>query len=295
MNRNEEAIEMRVVHTLPLFIRESTREEDLHMAGLALSSLQNCKDHMTVLFNQGCLTNEELHEWLLSQGIAAIIRGDGTNRGIAAARQACFEFIWGNFPETPYISEIHVDMMFPPDWYEPLLRYLERTGEPMVSPGIVTSRGELQPLKEFIQLPETSEQWLATLQRLPREGTAYGFVHPVVHNAAILRRIGGYDTRFLPGKQGYEDDSLLLGMRYYMGTRSDWRPKCCLESWVYHATMAQRMSLEDKHIDFSINEEGLFHQYGAYGLRELADIHGGSEGFLELFHKYTPNRKGVTE
>ncbi|MEJ9216913.1 hypothetical protein P4H46_01610 [Paenibacillus glucanolyticus] len=282
---------MRIIHTLPLFIREDSREEDLHMAGLALSSLQNSKDHNTVLFNQGCLTNEELQDWLLTQGISCVIQGEGVNIGIAAARQACFEFIWEHFPETEYISEIHVDMILPTGWYEPLLRYLAYTGEPMVSPGIVTSSGELQPLKEFIQLPETPEHLMTALQQLSREGTAYGFVHPVVHNAEILRRIGGYDTRFLPGKQGYEDDSLLLGMRYYMGIRSEWRPKCCLESWVYHATMAQRMSLQDKHIDFSINEEGLFHQYGAYGLRELAEIHRDSQGFLQLFHKYTPNRK----
>ncbi|WP_235613081.1 hypothetical protein [Paenibacillus sp. LC231] len=291
----KKAMDMRIIHTMPLFIRESSREHDLDMASLALGSLQRSQDHVTVLFNQGCLTNEELHGWLQTQGISAMIRGNGTNIGIAAARQACFEFIWEHFPQIEYLSEIHVDMIFPPNWYAPLLRYLERTDEPMVSPGIVTSSGELQPLGAYILLPDTPEGICETLQQLPREGTADGFVHPVVHRADILREIGGYDPRFLSGKQGYEDDSLLLGMRYYMGTRTKWRPKCCLESWVYHATMAQRMSLPDKYIDFSKNENGLFHQYGAYGLRELADIHHGSEGFLQLFRKFTPDHKGVSE
>ena len=33
-------MELKIIHTLPLFIRESSRENDLHMASLALSSLQ---------------------------------------------------------------------------------------------------------------------------------------------------------------------------------------------------------------------------------------------------------------
>lgn len=288
-------MELKIIHTLPLFIRESSLENDLHMASLALSSLQRSREHSTVLFNQGCLTNEELHQWLQTLGLSSVILGNGANIGIAAARQSCFEFIWEHFPEAGYISEIHVDMLFPPDWHEPLLRYLERTDEPMVSPGIVTSTGELQPLGEFIVLPKTPGELSEMLQRLSRKGIADGFVHPVVHCAEALRHIGGYDTRFLSGKQGYEDDSLLLGMRYYMGTRTAWRPKCCLESWVYHATMAQRMSMPDKYTDFSMNEAGLFHQYGAYGLRELAEIHNGSGEFRRLFRKYTPEHKGVTE
>ena len=163
----------------------------------------------------------------------------------------------------------------------------------MVSPGIVTSSGELRPLGAFILLPDTPEGICETLQRLPREGTADGFVHPVVHRADILRKIGGYDPRFLSGKQGYEDDSL-AGHALLHGNPNEMEAEV-LESWVYHATMARRMSLPDKYIDFSKNENGLFHQYGAYGLRELADIHHGSEGFLQLFRKFTPDHKGVSE
>ncbi|MGG4345917.1 hypothetical protein [Paenibacillus lautus] len=72
---------MRIIHTLPLFIRENSPENDLYMASLALGSLQRSQDHMTVLFNQGCLTNEELHDWLQTQGISGSIRS-GSNRGL---------------------------------------------------------------------------------------------------------------------------------------------------------------------------------------------------------------------
>ncbi|MCM3496404.1 class I SAM-dependent methyltransferase [Paenibacillus lactis] len=279
---------MKLIHTLPFFVRTDSREEDLEMAELALRSLRISVDEGIVVYNQGCLSNEELRRWMQRLGHAPVILGDGSNAGIVRARQSCFEFIWQEYPDVGYISEIHIDMLFPPGWCEPLIRYLVRTGEPMVSPGIVTSSGELQPLRTFIQLPETSGKLIETLQQISRGDVMEGFVHPVVHHAATLREIGGYDPRFLPGKQGYEDDSLLLGMLYYMGTRTGWRPKCCLESWVYHATMAQRMSLSGRETDFSKNEEGLVHQYGAYGWKHLADIHGGSEEFRRLFVKYTP-------
>lgn len=53
-------MDMRIIHTLPLFIRENSRENDLYMASLALGSLQRSQDHMTVLFNQGCLSATDL-------------------------------------------------------------------------------------------------------------------------------------------------------------------------------------------------------------------------------------------
>ncbi|MNN62515.1 hypothetical protein D3C81_1778250 [compost metagenome] len=56
-----------------------------------------------------------------------------------------------------------------------------------------------------------------------------------------------------------------------------------MRSWVYHETMAQRMSLPGRHHDFQLNEEGLFNQYGAYGLKHLAGIHHNSAGFEGLF------------
>ncbi|GAB6926142.1 hypothetical protein JCM10914A_01250 [Paenibacillus sp. JCM 10914] len=286
---------VRIIHSLPLFIRESSRESDLQMATLALDSLRKSDESMIVIYNQGCLTHEELQVWLDAREIIGTLLGSGQNVGIAAARQACFEYIWTQYPDVEYISEIHVDMIFPPNWYEPLLAYLERSGEPMVSPGILTASGELQPLQEFITLPDDPDELIRTLQHLSREDIAQGFVHPVIHQASVLRQIGGYDTRFLSGKQGYEDDSLLLGMRYYMGTRTAWRPKCCLESWVFHTTMAQRMSLPDKHIDFARNEEGLFRQYGVYGINELLRIHGESDWFRYLHDKYIADYEGVND
>ena len=137
----KKAMDMRIIHTMPLFIRESSREHDLDMASLALGSLQRSQDHVTVLFNQGCLTNEELHDWLQTQGISAMIRGNGTNIGIAAARQACFEFIWEHFPQIEYLSEIHVDMIFPPNWYAPFFAIWSVQTSPWFHPASLLRAG----------------------------------------------------------------------------------------------------------------------------------------------------------
>ncbi len=58
-----------------------------------------------------------------------------------------------------------------------------------------------------------------------------------------------------------------------------------LKSWVYHATMAQRMSLPDKHLDFELNEKGLVHQYGIYGLKHLSNLHKNPSAFEHLIQK----------
>lgn len=280
---------MNMIHTLPLFIREASQAEDLNMTLQCLQSLQLSQDHLVILYNQGFLTNEELALWLATHGITeTVILGDGVNAGIAKGRQACFEYIWEHYPEVQYISEIHVDMMFPPDWSVPLTDYLSEHEEPIVSPGILTAFGELQPLGRSMELPVTMEGIISALSAIPKENTVIeGFVHPVIHRSKVLQEIGGYDARFLRGKQGYEDDSLLLGYCYYMGNRCNWKPKCCLRSWVYHATMAQRMSLPDKLVDFAVNEQGLFEQYGAYGFKRLSQIYNHSDSFNHLFAKYT--------
>jgi hypothetical protein len=278
---------MKIIHTLPWFIRGAPQhEEDLRMALQSLLTLGLSEDSFVVLYNQGCLPNEELERLLAASGTKAAVLGQGTNIGIAKARQACFEHIWEHYPQAAFISEIHVDMLFPAGWYLPLIDYLEQTGEPLVSPGILTGYGELQPTGERLELDAAAGSMLETLAALAREEIADGFVHPVVHNAAILRKIGGYDTRFLQGKQGYEDDSLLLGCYYYMGVRSGWRPKCCLNTWVYHATMAQRMSMPDKQLDFALNEQGLLLQYGAYGLKHLAELHDKAGAFDHIANRY---------
>ncbi|MBD2847634.1 hypothetical protein IDH44_20785 [Paenibacillus sp. IB182496] len=273
---------MKVVHTLPLLIREQHRQFDLEMALSALTTLARSGERRVVLYNQGSLPNEELDAITVAAGVEAVVLGSGVNIGIAQARQACFDYIWSHLPQTAYISEVHVDMLFPPSWHAPLIDYLERSGEPMACPGILTASGELQPLGEWIPPPPDAPAILERLAELPRSGVRAGFVHPVIHRAAALRAVGGYPVREMPGKQGYEDDALLLAYHYYMGTRVDWRPVCVLGSWVYHATMAQRMSLPGKEAEFQVNERALVRQYGVQGLRRLEHIHGRPAAFAHL-------------
>ncbi|MDU5949341.1 MAG: class I SAM-dependent methyltransferase, partial [Paenibacillus macerans] len=282
---------MDVIHTLPLFIRPENREADIAMAFECLKSLGASRDHHVVIYNQGSLSFEEVESLVTRSEVSADILGSGNNDGIAFARQACFNYIEQQYPSVPFISEIHVDMLFPRNWYVPLISFLASSDEPMICPGLLTAYGELQPLGERIDLPRSPEAILQLLGQLPQEGLKPGFVHPVLHRAELLRELGGYDVRFLQGTQGFEDDSLLLAYAYYMGTRSGWRPKCCLASWVYHATLAQRMSLSNIGTEFLRNEEGLASQYGAYGLRQLSLLHGNHSGFRELFHKYIPLKK----
>ncbi|MFP7224936.1 hypothetical protein SFC65_22485 [Priestia filamentosa] len=124
-------------------------------------------------------------------------------------------------------------MIFPKVWYAPLIKYLNDSDEPIISPGIMTSYGELQPIGRWVSFPLTIPDLLSFLEELPEERIVEGFVHPVIHKAHVLKEIGGYDTRFFKGKQGYEDDSILLGHLYYMGIRTKWRQKRYLKSWVY--------------------------------------------------------------
>ncbi|WP_211745662.1 hypothetical protein [Paenibacillus sp. Marseille-Q4541] len=279
---------MKIVHTMPLLIRGELSDNDVSMVIRCFESLRLSEDCFVVLYNQGGLNNEQVASMLRSCGVPGVVLGAGENVGIARARQTCFEYIWEHHNEAEYISEIHVDMVFPPNWYDPLLDYLASSDEPMVSPGIVTRNGELQPIRHVTSVPDNNADLINLLKQLNRDEMVEGFVHPVIHKSSILREIGGYDTRFLQGKQGYEDDSLLLGYCYYMGTRTNWRPKCCLKSWVYHATLAQRMTLPDKHVDFALNEQGLILQYGAYGLKRLSNIHQNPSAFDTLLHKILP-------
>lgn len=278
---------MRIIHTMPLLIRsEPLNIEDITMVSACFESLALSDDSLVVIYNQGGLSNDQLALMCDTFKLPAVILGHGENVGIARARQSCFEYIWTHYSDSEYISEVHVDMVFPSNWYAPLIAYLDTTDEPMISPGIITINGELQPRGQFTTIPPTYGELITHLESLSLDEVHPGFVHPVVHRADALRSVGGYDTQFLRGKQGYEDDSLLLGYVYYMGTKNQWRPKCYLKSWVYHATMAQRMSLPDKHLDFALNEKGLFQQYGAYGLKQLSEIHSNSAGFEQMIHRY---------
>ncbi|WP_232436774.1 glycosyltransferase family 2 protein [Paenibacillus senegalimassiliensis] len=273
-----------IIHTLPLLIRQTTREKDLSMTLECLRSLSRSPEHHVIVYHQGELNRNELEHLLFRSGVTAEVLGDGHNVGIAQARQACFEHIYTHYSDTPYISEIHVDMYFPENWYLPLIQYLDDHDDPMICPGILTSSGELLPLKQQVTLPENEQELLALLASLPQSGVRPGFVHPVIHRREALESVGGYDLRYFAGKQGYEDDSLLIGYANYMGTRTDWRPKCLLSSWVYHATMAQRMSLPDKWTDFDLNRKALLRQYGGYGLEQLALLHDNPDFKVMLEH-----------
>ncbi|MGE7623343.1 hypothetical protein ACQKMD_09875 [Viridibacillus sp. NPDC096237] len=273
---------MRIIHTMPLIYHPS----DLIMFEQCFESLGESDEKFVVIYNQGNLSKSTLEAKLAHYKIPNVILGNGENMGIAQARQKCFEYIWDNFKEVDYISEIHLDMVFPENWYESLTHFLDTTDEPMVSPGILTSCGELQPIGQFIVLPEYKEDMISVLKSFSQEEVRERFVHPVIHKAKALKAIGGYDLQFFKGKQGYEDDSLLLGYFYYMGTRTNWRPKCYLKSWVYHATMAQRMSVPDKHLDFQTNKEGLFLQYGAYGMKHLSHLHQNQAFFDNLLKEF---------
>ncbi|MDQ0268280.1 hypothetical protein [Cytobacillus purgationiresistens] len=277
---------MKIIHTIPLLIRPEFLIDDLEMAKRCFETLQPTKGNPVVLYNQGGLNNDEIRELFPPSESSVVILGNGENVGIAQARQNCFDYIWEHYEDVEYISEIHVDMLFPPNWYGPLVEFLTNSDEPMISPGILTMNGELQPLNLYTAIPDNTDDLIALLGKMNRDEVHERFVHPVIHKASILRVIGGYDTRFLQGKQGYEDDSLLLGYAYYMGTRTNWRPKCYLKSWVYHATMAQRGTFTDRHLDFSINEQGLIRQYGAYGLKRLSNIHQNSSVFDMLLQDF---------
>ncbi|WP_036604534.1 glycosyltransferase family 2 protein [Paenibacillus assamensis] len=280
-----------IIHTLPLLIRNSPYDQlDRSMLQQCLQSLSFSEQAVVVIYNQGSMSNEEVKQLCQSIGLPFHLLGSETNIGIAQARQKCFEFIWENYPNTDFISEIHVDMIFPPNWYQPLIDYLEQSEEPLISPGILTAEGVLQPLGTHVEVPSSYEQLCSLLNSCSQTSVMSAFVHPVIHRASILRAIGGYDIRFLRGKQGYEDDSLVLGYLYYMGLRSNWRPKCCLASWVYHATLAQRMSLPDKHMHFAQNEQGLLEQYGAHGLEQLQRIYPDSAIFHELLNSWLAAR-----
>lgn len=275
-----------VVHTIPFLVRN---KDDLELAEMCLGSLaESDPKGIVVLYNQGILTNLELEVFLKNFNLRFIVLGEGVNIGIGQGRMACFQYIWIQLPDTKFISEVHVDMFFPKGWLEELVRFLEdNNGEPMVCPGILTSRGELHPEEKektvIANIPLSNREYMnSMLINLTNDIVLEGFVHPVLHIAKALKAVGGYDTRFLQGKQGYEDDSLLIGYRYYLGTKNNWLPKCCLKTRVYHATLAQRTSLVDKNQDFQKNLRGLVYQYGVKGLMELSSIYKENNHFKEV-------------
>lgn len=261
---------MKLIHTLLFLLRENMTSEDLEMANACLRSLGNSTHKTVVVYNQGYLTNDELKEYLEAFNLDFHIIGDGVNVGITAGRQSCFNYVWEHFPDTKYISEIHLDMCFSSRWEDPLIEYLALHDEPMISSGIIDRYGNMPCTDISKPLPQTYDAYDDFLRNMREDQIVHGYTHPCIHVSQILKEVGGYDLTFLKGMQCFEDDSLLLGYFYYYGTRSKWYPKISFSSVTYHAVMGQRMSLHDS---IMVNYNGLVKQYGAMGLKHLCDIH----------------------
>ncbi|HWP79560.1 MAG TPA: hypothetical protein VN446_02870 [Candidatus Acidoferrum sp.] len=259
-----------MVHTLLFFIRRDHYAADLAQARRCLESLADSAHKNTVIYNQGCLSNDELSRLVSKYDLECTILGEGKNIGIVAGRQRCFEYIWSKAPKTKFISELHLDMIFPPGWENSLLDYLGHSDEPVISSGIVDGLGQCAALPgEVHALPREPGKWAPFLLRLRQDKIVPGFVHPCIHNSKILREVGGYDLAYLQGNQCYEDDSLLLGYYLYYGTRADWQPKINYNSVVYHEVAAQRLGLDD----CIQNYVGLIRQYGLMGQKYLGRLH----------------------
>ncbi|MDR1559788.1 MAG: hypothetical protein LBS84_08865, partial [Clostridiales bacterium] len=271
---------MRLVHTLLLFLRDDRHSEDIDMASKCLRSLEQSASKTVVVYNQGFWGREEAADFLSGFDLDCVLIGTGVNDGIVLGRQRSFEYIWRAMPDTAYISEIHMDMIFTGNWELPLVNYLDSTDEPVISCGIVDQNGYVSGLGKYPEpLPSDEEDLRRLMDSQKRDLIIPGFTHPCVHRSDILKAVGGYDTRFLAGKQGFEDDSLLLGYYYYLGAKAGWKPKICLGSMVYHAMAGQRLTVSG---NTAVNFSGLVKQYGLMGLKRLSELHT-SQWHIDFF------------
>jgi hypothetical protein len=261
---------MRLVHTL-LFLARN--EQDIRLAGDFLTSMENSAYKTLVVYNQGNWSSDALKAYLAHYDLDCRVIGDGVNVGTAAGRQRCFEFIWENMPDAKYISELHLDMLFPSYWEDALVQYLEDHDEPLICCGIVDKNGAMPALGKNVTLPDTTAQYADFLNGLRTDSVVHGFTNPCIHVSDILKKTGGYDVNFLRGRQCFEDDSMLLGYYYYFGTKRGWYPKVNYNSVVYHAVAGQRMTAGGNTQD---NYAGLVRQYGAMGLKALSELHNSA-------------------
>jgi hypothetical protein len=253
---------MKLVHTLLFMVREDSREHDMNMTERCLKSLEKSKYTTLVVYNQGHLTNQEVSDYLKPFALNCTVIGNGTNVGIVAGRQGCFEYIFQEIPDADFISELHTDMIFASNWDEVLTEYLhENEDEPMICSAIVSDISILE------RYPDGVDEFLA---RFKGDRIERGLTHPCVHKAKVLKAVGGYDTRFLRSFQGFEDDSLLVSYHYYYGTRANWFPKINFDAVTYHAVGGQRFGLG---VDLFANFNGLVRQYGAMGINVLSKVH----------------------
>ena len=262
---------MRLIHTLLFLFRENKLIEDTHLATLCLKSLEKSSYKTVVIYNQGYLTSDTLKEFLNQFDLKCIVIGEGSNVGTVVGRQQCFEYIWNNYPDTEFFSEIHLDMIFTHNWEDPLISYLDNNDEPMISCGIVDQNSRLNFLGEMADCAPTDLNLTDDyLKKLSCNKVVPGFTNPCIHVSKILKKVGGYNYHFLKGKQCFEDDSMLLGYYYYYGTKIDWHPKVNYNSVVYHSVAGQRLELTDSVV---INYNGLIKQYGVMGLKHLSELH----------------------
>lgn len=275
---------MDIIYMLPFFLNKNGSDfiYDLKMSNDFFKSLEGCDYKLILIYNQGCFTNEELDYYLSNYNIKFKVLGNGINDGITFARHSMINFIKEYYNDTKYVAEVHLDMIFTPNWAKPLIYFLEKTKEPIVSPRIVyyeDNEYKATGKKESFIFPEALEDKLKFMESLCENRVDYGFVHPVIHRFNALKKINAYDISFLTGKQGYEDDSIILGYNYYMGTKENWVPKIYYKSCVYHKTIGQRNKLKGLNEDFEKNLIGLKTQYGAYGQKELSRIYSNNESF----------------
>lgn len=280
---------MRTAFTLPLLIRKDEQyvNSDLTLLDMFAYSLKDCEDYILIIYNQGFLTSAEIKERFSTNGINCDVIGDGVNVGIPISRQKMFEYVWEEYPEVEYISELHLDMIFTKNWHIPVIEWLDKNqDEPMCSPAIISAFNHyyMDPDMKF-DLNKTYTELIDFLTSLSVDKVIEGLVHPAIHRSSLLKTIGGIDTRFFKSIQGYEDYSILIGYRYWVGLKNNWKPKIYGKSTVYHAVAQQRWTLGNVQNDIAINGEGLFYQYGSYGLKELSLMLDDEEYMGEMYRQ----------
>lgn len=272
---------MEVVHTLLFMLRKTHEGEDLLKARNCLQSLEKSTYTKVIVYNQGYWSNDLLQQFLNQFQLEYTIIGAGENVGIIVGRQACFTYIWERLPQAKMISELHLDMIFTHNWEDPLVAYLSEHDQSVISCGIVDKNSDFAFLGPApSKIPNDFTDMDTYLKSIKNDLIVPGFAHPCIHQADVLRHLGGYDSCFLPGKQAFEDDCILLGYFYYHGTRANWTPKVCYHSVVYHECAGQRTGVQS---DIMINYYGLEKLYGAMGIKHLSHIHKNawSKNFFE--------------
>lgn len=273
---------MKLIHTLLFLLRDGKINEDEELAITCLKSLEKSTYTTVVVYNQGYWTNEELEQFLSQFNLNYFVIGEGKNVGTSIGRQKCFEYIWNNFPDTEFISEIHLDMIFSSNWEDKLVDFLDSNNEPMISCGIVDQNGHMNFLSNnTVDIPDNKNTFDDFLLSLRCDKVVPGFTNPCIHVSRILKDTGGYNYHFLKGKQCFEDDSMLLGYYYYYGTKENWHPKVNYNSVVYHAIAGQRLDMSD---NVRLNFDGLIKQYGAMGLKHLSKLHT-SQWHIDYFNE----------